>query len=89
VHLSFERNQTAALITFVVVMLADNPHIFTRLRNEVLDTLGPDGKVTAENLGAMKYLRAVLNGEWIAVSPRLKCIILTMTSETLRLYPSV
>lgn len=64
--ISFECNQTAALTTFTVAMLADNPHVFTRLRNEVLNTLGPHGKVTAENLRAMKYLRAVLNGEFIA-----------------------
>jgi len=47
-------------------MLADNPHVFIRLRREVLDTLGPHGKVTAENLKMMKYLRAVLNGECTA-----------------------
>jgi len=63
VHLSLERNQTAALITFAVTMLADNPHVFNRLRDEVLNTLGPHGKVTAENLKGMRYLRAVLNGE--------------------------
>jgi len=43
-------------------MLAENPHVFKRLRDEVLNTLGPHGKVTAENLREMKYLRAVLNG---------------------------
>ena len=62
-HLSLECNQTAALITFTVTMLAENPHVFKRLRDEVLNTLGPHGKVTAENLRGMKYLRAVLNGE--------------------------
>ena len=67
-----ERKQTAALTTFTVAMLADNPHVFTRLRNEVLNTLGPYGKVTAENLRMMKYLRAVLNGKWIVCLLRLK-----------------
>lgn len=88
-HLSLERNQTAALTTFTVTMLAENPRVFTRLRNEVLNTLGPYGKVTVENLRVMKYLRAVLNGEQISGLLRLKRIILTMVSETLRLYPSV
>ena len=67
VHLSLECNQTAALTTFTVTMLADNPHVFIRLRDEVLDTLGPYGKVTAENVRVMKYLRAVLNGELISI----------------------
>jgi len=46
-------------------MLADNPHVFKRLRDEVLSTLGPHGKLTTRNLRGMKYLRAVLNGGWI------------------------
>ena len=44
-------------------MLAEHPEVFTRLRDEVLGTLGPNGKVNPENLKEMKYLRAVLNGE--------------------------
>jgi len=89
VHLSRECNQTAALTTFTVTMLADNPHVFNRLRDEVLNTLGSHGRVTARNLREMKYLRAVLNGELIPGSFRLRPTILTMASETLRLYPSV
>jgi len=89
VHFSLERDQTAALITFAVTMLAENPHVFKRLRDEVLNTLGPHGKVTTENLKGMKYLRAVLNGEWIPASFRLRRTALTTTPETLRLYPSV
>ena len=89
VHLSLGHNQTAALITFTVTMLAENPHVFKRLRDEVLNTLGPHGKVSAENLRGMKYLRAVLNGELIPGSLRLKRTALTTAPETLRLYPSV
>ena len=44
-------------------MLADHPDILARLRKEVLDTIGPTGKVSPENLKEMKYLRAVLNGK--------------------------
>ena len=44
-------------------MLAEHPDILARLRKEVLDTIGPTGKVSPENLKEMKYLRAVLNGE--------------------------
>ena len=46
-----------------MAMLADNPDVFARLRTEVLETLGPHGKVNPDNLKQMKYLRAVLNGE--------------------------
>ena len=44
-------------------MLADHPEVYARLRQEVLDTLGPNGKVGPENLKDMKYLRATLNGK--------------------------
>ena len=46
-----------------MAMLADHPEIYARLRREVLDTLGTNGKVSPDNLRDMKYLRAVLNGE--------------------------
>ncbi|KAF9643946.1 cytochrome P450 [Thelephora ganbajun] len=55
------RDTTAALTTFVVTMLAEHPDFLARLRKDVLDTLGPNGKVNPENLREMKYLRAVLN----------------------------
>ena len=44
-------------------MLADHPDAFARPRNEVLETLSPNRKVSPENLKEMKYPRAVLNGE--------------------------
>jgi len=52
-------------------MLADHPDVFARLRNEALETLGPKGKVSPENLREMKYLRAVLNfSKIVQASPR-------------------
>jgi len=68
-------------------MLADHPDVFARLRNEVLEKLGPNGKVGPENLREMKYLRAVLNGK--QSSCRSRSLPLPVVSETLRLYPSV
>ena len=49
-------------------MLADHPDIFARLRKEILDALGPDGRVNHENVRGMKYLRAVLNGKHFSTS---------------------
>ena len=82
-----ESPQTAALITFTMAMLADNPDVFARLRSEVLETLGPRGKVNPDNLKQMKYLRAVLNG--ITFFYGSLTLLLTIASETLRLYPSM
>ena len=61
--LTNETLQTAGLTTFTIAMLAEHPGVFARLRSEVLETLGPNGKVSPQNLREMKYLRAVLNGE--------------------------
>lgn len=44
-------------------MLAEHPDVLVRLRKEVLETLGSNGKVGPEPLRGMKYLRAVLNGK--------------------------
>ena len=44
-------------------MLADHPEVYARLRQEVSDILGLNGKVGTDNLKDMKYLRAVLNGK--------------------------
>jgi len=44
-------------------MLAQHPEVYARLRREVLDTLGSNGKVGPDNLRDMTYLRAVLNGK--------------------------
>ena len=49
-------------------MLAENPDVFARLRSEVLETLGPRGKVNPDNLKEMGYLRAVLNGKTLFLS---------------------
>ena len=68
-------------------MLADHPDVFARLREEVLETLGPNGKVNPENLREMRYLRAVLNGKPLFC--RHRALRLMVASETLRLYPNV
>ena len=56
--------QTAALITFTVYMLSEHPHVYDRLRQEVMATVGNVNRPTPEDLRNMKYLRAVLNGRY-------------------------
>jgi len=52
---------TTAWMTFVIAMLAEHPEVYARLRREVLDTVGPSGKVGPDSLRDMKYLLAILN----------------------------
>jgi len=42
-------------------MLAENPHILRRLRQEILEKLGETRRPTFEDMKDMKYLRAVIN----------------------------
>ena len=68
-------------------MLAENPHVLKKLREEVLSAVGPSRRPTHEELKSMKYVRAFLNG---MVYLRLQLQLLTyLDSETLRLYPPV
>lgn len=71
-------------------MLADNPHVLRRLREEIFSVLGSERTPTFEHVREMKYLRAVINGEPCDVF----CVGRRVTNasaplETLRLYPPV
>lgn len=79
--------QTACLLTYTIYMLAEHPDILRRLREEILTGIGPDRKPTYADLREMKYLRAVLNGEFVFQIHINH--ILTLKAETLRLYPPV
>ena len=68
-------------------MLAEHPDVLARLRNEVLETVGPNGTVSPENLKEMKYLRAVLDGKWFTMPGPIHPT--ESATETLRLYPSL
>lgn len=57
------RDTTAATLTFVVYFLSQYPHVMERLRQEVLDKVGPTRRPTFDDVREMKYLRAVLNGK--------------------------
>jgi hypothetical protein len=43
-------------------MLAEHPAILEKLREEILDKVGPSQRPTFNDIKDMKYLRAVLNG---------------------------
>ncbi|KAF8498338.1 cytochrome P450 [Gautieria morchelliformis] len=55
------RDTTAGLLTFVTYCLAMHPDVLARLREEVLNTVGPTRAPTFDDVRGMKYLRAVLN----------------------------
>ncbi|KAJ7261062.1 cytochrome P450 [Mycena rebaudengoi] len=55
------RDTTASLLTFTVYMLAENPKVLHKLREEILNVVGPHRAPTMEDFKELKYLRAVLN----------------------------
>ena len=55
--------QTASTLAFIVYLMCLNPHVFKRLRQEVLETFGTNEMPTFDGVKKMKYLRAVINGE--------------------------
>ncbi|KAI0630296.1 cytochrome P450 [Trametes polyzona] len=55
------RDTTACTLTFAVYRLAEHPDVLKRLRQEVLDIVGPTRRPTYEDVRNMKYLRAVIN----------------------------
>ncbi|KAJ8488066.1 hypothetical protein ONZ45_g14090 [Pleurotus djamor] len=55
------RDTTACTLTFAVYMLAEHPEVLKRVREEVLDKVGPTRRPTFEDMRDMKYLRAFVN----------------------------
>ena len=55
------RDTTAATLTWLFYELAYHPEIYKQLREEVLATLGRDGRPTYENLKDMKLLQYCIN----------------------------
>ncbi len=50
------------MLTIAVYFLSQYPDVMRRLRQEVLDTVGPTSRPTYDDVREMKYLRAVING---------------------------
>ena len=44
-------------------MLAEHPKILQRLREEILQKVGPQRRPTYDDFKEMKFLRAVINGK--------------------------
>jgi cytochrome P450 len=55
------RDTTASTLTFSFYMLSENPKIADRLRQEIMEKVGPNNMPTYENIREMKFLRAFLN----------------------------
>ena len=43
------------LLTYTVYMFTQHPEILARVREEVIETLGPDGTPTLEDIRKLKY----------------------------------
>ena len=67
-------------------MLAEHPEVLRRLRQEILEKIGPQRRPTYDDFKDMKFLKAVING---ALCYGRSCRLLTFGTETLRLYPVV
>jgi cytochrome P450 len=67
-------------LSWLYYELSYHPEIYARLREEVLSTLGKDGKPTYEHLKSMRYLQYCLNESTSNHFP---------TNIVLRLYPIV
>ena len=49
---------TGSTASFLLYHLADNPDKQELLYQEICNIIGPDGKMTEETLGKMKYMKA-------------------------------
>ena len=82
------RDTTAAALTFCTYFLCMYPDSRKRLREEIMQRLGPDARPTSEDIRELKYLRAFINGK--ASSFRSDDPVAhRLFVETLRLFPPV
>ncbi|KAJ3512922.1 hypothetical protein NLJ89_g3244 [Agrocybe chaxingu] len=55
------RDTTGCTLTYAFYMLSEHPEVVERLRQEILEKVGPTNRPTYDNLREMKYLRAFIN----------------------------
>lgn len=72
----------------MVYFLATNPTALARLREEVLEKVGPSEKPTYDDIRDIRYLRAVINGGLLSSTIKYHAQ-LSGDLETLRLFPAV
>ncbi|KAG2011341.1 cytochrome p450 [Coprinopsis cinerea AmutBmut pab1-1] len=55
------RDTVSATLTFTIYLLSLHPHVLERVREEVLNRVGPSRAPTYDDVREMKFLRAVIN----------------------------
>ncbi|CAE6503085.1 unnamed protein product [Rhizoctonia solani] len=55
------RDTTTSLLTFATYLLSQHPNVLQKLREEILEHVGPDAAPNYEQVKGMKYLRAIIN----------------------------
>jgi len=55
------RDTISSAMTYGAYMLAENPHVLKRLRQEILECVGPTSRPTYDDIRSMRYLRAFIN----------------------------
>ncbi|KZP18350.1 cytochrome P450 monooxygenase pc-3 [Athelia psychrophila] len=75
------RDTTAATLTFAFYLLSQHPEAMVRLRQEVLDHVGPSARPTYAKVTDMKYLRAFIN-ETLRLFPAVPVDIRQSVNET-------
>ncbi|KAK0454677.1 cytochrome P450 [Armillaria borealis] len=75
------RDTTGWTLSVLVYFLCINPLVCTRLREEIINSVGPVRRPTFEDIKGMKYLRAVIN-ETLRLYPAVPVNIRTSIKET-------
>ncbi|KAG7440044.1 cytochrome P450 [Guyanagaster necrorhizus] len=75
------RDTTGGTLSVLVYFLCTNPLVCIRLREEVINSVGPVCRPTFEDIKGMKYLRAVIN-ETMRLYPAVPVNIRTSIKET-------
>ena len=55
----FRHETSANTLTFIFLRLAQNPDVCEKLQKELDTVIGPEGRVTSENVGNLVYLEQV------------------------------
>ncbi|KAI9463428.1 cytochrome P450 [Boletus coccyginus] len=63
------RDTTASTLTSVIYLMAMHPDVLRRLREEILEKVGPARRPSYDDIRGMKFLRAVLNGALFPAVP--------------------